>query len=140
MSMSMLMLVSVTDVGCKTTSTNKACIFPFTYLDQVWNGCTNEDDDDGLFWCSTKVDKNGKHVGGGGHWGYCPDSCPKSTSTNINDDKPKNRKVGDVTKPIPIPVNGDYLPMADKGQCGKPFRPEEARKKRLVLPTSLKQI
>ena len=28
-------------------------------------------DDDGKFWCSTKVDDSGVHIGKKGYWGYC---------------------------------------------------------------------
>ena len=28
-------------------------------------------DDNGQFWCSTKVDDSGVHIGGKGYWGYC---------------------------------------------------------------------
>ena len=27
---------------------------------------------DGKAWCSTKVSKNGWHIGGRGNWGHCP--------------------------------------------------------------------
>ena len=28
------------------------------------------------YWCSTKVDDKLQHIGGGGHWAYCSQSCP----------------------------------------------------------------
>ena len=30
---------------------------------------------DGKFWCSTSVDRNGKHVGGSDEWGFCDQNC-----------------------------------------------------------------
>ena len=39
------------------------------------NGCTSIDDPDGRYWCSTKIDANGTHVGGKGYWGYCKKGC-----------------------------------------------------------------
>ena len=33
-------------------------------------------DPDGLYWCSTRVNrKNRNHIGGKGHWGYCKPGC-----------------------------------------------------------------
>jgi|688.fasta_scaffold1694459_1 hypothetical protein len=32
------------------------CIFPFTYEDTDYEGCTSADDKDGNFWCSTTTD------------------------------------------------------------------------------------
>ena len=33
-------------------------------------------DPDGLYWCSTRVNKkNRMHIGGKGHWGYCQPGC-----------------------------------------------------------------
>ena len=47
------------------------------------NGCTNQQDPDGKFWCSTKTDEEHNHVGNEGNFGFCPDECKKS------DGKPK---------------------------------------------------
>ena len=38
-------------------------------------GCITDADPDNRFWCSTKVDDNLEHIGGGGHWAYCSESC-----------------------------------------------------------------
>ena len=54
---------------------NKPCIFPFKIGKTKYLECTNEKDPDGLFWCSTKVDENGNHVGAADQWGYCDESC-----------------------------------------------------------------
>lgn len=51
------------------------CYFPFIYKRKVLNECTDLSDPDGKFWCSTKVDDQGKHVGGADQWGYCDDNC-----------------------------------------------------------------
>ena len=73
---------------------NKPCVFPFTIGETVYKECTNEKDLQGLYWCSTKVDKSGKHVGGKNQWGYCDQSCPFG-SINFNktiiDAKPRSR-------------------------------------------------
>ena len=56
---------------------NKPCIFPFKFDGQTWNTCTNVDDPSGPYWCSTKVDDQGNHIGGQGNWGNCDGSkCP----------------------------------------------------------------
>ena len=51
------------------------CIFPFTFRKIVFNECTKNSDPEGFFWCSTKVDENGKHVDGKNKWGYCDIDC-----------------------------------------------------------------
>ena len=67
-------------IDCKTTGgpyPNKRCVFPFNYNGKVYRGCTDVDNQ-GTFWCSTKVDKDGNHVDG--HWGNCESSCPKGNT------------------------------------------------------------
>lgn len=49
----------------------RSCSFPFIYADKTYKTCTDVDDDDGKFWCSTKVDDSGVHIGKKGYWGYC---------------------------------------------------------------------
>ena len=39
--------------------------------------CTTTDTEDGLDWCSTKVDEEGQHVTGQGDWGVCGPDCPR---------------------------------------------------------------
>jgi hypothetical protein len=51
------------------------CVFPFTYKDIVYHGCTNASDPGGKIWCSTNVDESGNHVGGRSEWGYCDPDC-----------------------------------------------------------------
>ena len=55
---------------------NKPCIFPFKFDGITWNTCTNVDDPSAPFWCSTKVDDEGNHIGGQGNWGNCASNCP----------------------------------------------------------------
>ena len=52
---------------------NVACQFPFTFRDKTHNACTDNADPDGRYWCSTKVDRSGKHIAT--NWGYCSDEC-----------------------------------------------------------------
>ena len=64
--------------SCTTTGggrTGAKCVFPFTYKDVKYTGCSLEDADDGKPWCSTKTDANGQHVGGQGQWGHCASNC-----------------------------------------------------------------
>ena len=66
--------------GCFTTAdspSNDTCVFPFQFKKEEYTGCTTKSDPDGRYWCSTKVDENGKHIGGKGYWGYCSALCPK---------------------------------------------------------------
>ena len=68
--------------GCRTTNEgprrNVSCILPFKFEAKLKYGCISDTDPDGRLWCSTKVDENLNHVGGGGHWGYCQPSCPEA--------------------------------------------------------------
>ncbi|CAL4063177.1 unnamed protein product, partial [Meganyctiphanes norvegica] len=48
-----------------------SCKFPFTYKGVSYRSCTKDGDPDGRLWCSTRTDRNGNHVGGGGHFTYC---------------------------------------------------------------------
>ena len=54
---------SVTD---NISKEERQCVFPFV-LDSNLNyeniECTNQNDPDGKYWCSTKVDENGIHQG-----------------------------------------------------------------------------
>ena len=64
---------------CKTTpdgpQVEAPCVFPFIYKGKEYNECTFQKGDVKA-WCSTKVDGNGKHVGGQRQWGYCEKECP----------------------------------------------------------------
>ena len=54
---------SVTD---QISKEEKQCVFPFvleTNLDFENIECTNQNDPDGKYWCSTKVNENGIHQG-----------------------------------------------------------------------------
>ena len=63
------------DNACKTTGgakPNVSCVFPFTY-GETYNACIRDENSDEA-WCSTKVSKNGNHIGG--NWGHCGSGCP----------------------------------------------------------------
>jgi len=60
-----------------SSSANVPCIFPFTYAGKEYTSCTVEGHPDQKTWCSTKVDSQGVHVDGGGHWGVCGKGCPQ---------------------------------------------------------------
>ena len=40
----------------------------------TYNECAHDADG---FWCSTKVDSNGNHIGEQGNWGLCGQNCVK---------------------------------------------------------------
>ena len=70
---------------CKTTpdgpQVEVPCVFPFIYKGKEYNECTFQKGDVKA-WCSTKVDGNGKHVGGQRQWGYCEKECPVQGRVN----------------------------------------------------------
>ena len=46
------------------------------------NACTTIDGD-AKPWCSTRVDRRGVHVGGGGHYQHCGDDCPGNVAKGV---------------------------------------------------------
>uniref|UniRef100_A0A803T6M6 Fibronectin type-II domain-containing protein n=1 Tax=Anolis carolinensis TaxID=28377 RepID=A0A803T6M6_ANOCA len=48
---------------------NDPCVFPFIYRDRTFHTCTNENSEDGRFWCATtgNYDKDKQ-------WRYCAES------------------------------------------------------------------
>jgi len=73
--------------SCLTTNDgpqkNALCILPFKFEGKLKNTCINDQDPDGRFWCTTKVDKDLNHIGGQGNWGYCGSSCPSTVPRTI---------------------------------------------------------
>ena len=64
------------DSNCATNggpSSNVSCIFPFKFNGVTYNECALDSDG---YWCSTKVDSSGVHIGGQGNWGICSQGCP----------------------------------------------------------------
>ena len=87
MKLSLFLYISILDEmkieakGCRTIkgpSPNLPCVFPFEFKGIDHNQCIWDGDSVNGAWCSTKVDKKGKHVSGGGHWGNCAPECPFS--------------------------------------------------------------
>jgi len=75
------------DVVCRTNeegpNRNAICIFPFIYERREYNGCTNVNDKDGKYWCSTRVDRFGNHVVKANEWGYCDQNCRNHEEVRI---------------------------------------------------------
>ena len=74
--------------GC-VADNGKPCVFPFTFRNEKFSGCTTEFDNTGAAWCSTKT-AGGVHVAGQGEWGYCPAQpvCPRHTQTSPSPPSP----------------------------------------------------
>ena len=52
----------------------KCLLINFKY--QVSKTFFDYKDPDGLYWCSTRVNRKSRnHIGGKGHWGYCKPGC-----------------------------------------------------------------
>ena len=43
----------------------------------LYFGCPPDPVEAGEHWCSTKVDKDGNHITGGGFYGLCKTECPR---------------------------------------------------------------
>ena len=69
------------NIGCQSAN-GKPCVFPWTYKNKTFTGCTTEFDDKGQAWCSTKT-INGDHVIGQGEWGYCSHGCPSTGQDTV---------------------------------------------------------
>jgi hypothetical protein len=54
---------------------NAVCVFPFFFRKKMRNNCINDTDPDSRFWCSTRTDPSGNHIGGLGNWGFCQSDC-----------------------------------------------------------------
>jgi len=58
-----------------TTKDGKKCQFPFIYQGEKYEACPEDPEDPNETWCSTRTNRDGEHVGGGGHYGFCGDNC-----------------------------------------------------------------
>ena len=81
----------------------KPCVFPFEFDGTTYSTCTNriKYKTNNLPWCSTKVDKKGKHIShrnrwlfsdfysisnsNQGNWGNCDETCPLPTDEKETD-------------------------------------------------------
>ncbi|XP_059099413.1 CLIP domain-containing serine protease B10-like [Tigriopus californicus] len=99
---------------------NRACVFPFILEGRVYNSCTPDYDPNGVEWCSTKVDAQGKHITG--EWGYC--SCQSSggsgggfgsKTTRVQEECPNSERNFQTS----IPSSGEYMP--NPNECGQPL-------------------
>jgi hypothetical protein len=60
------------DMGYEEGDPDIACVFPFTYLGEVYTGCTSIDVDGG-YWCATSSNYDEDPRKG---WGYCDKDVP----------------------------------------------------------------
>ena len=83
MNVKIFLICQLLSQQCHTTRDSLAqggkyapCALPFKFNGELRHACITEEDPDGKYWCSTKVDENLEHVPGGGFWGFCQNSCP----------------------------------------------------------------
>ena len=64
-------------------------MFPFKFESKTYSTCTNrlKDKTNHLPWCSTKVDKKGRHISSRGNWGNCDKTCPLPPDDKNNSDE-----------------------------------------------------
>merc|ERR1719510_1238127 len=67
--------------SCLTVS-GEQCQLPFIFRGLTRTGCITDSDPAGLLWCSTRLDSQGRHVAGGGHWDHCQPGCPQHAQKN----------------------------------------------------------
>ena len=100
---------------------NKPCAFPFEFQGRLRNSCITDLDPDGRLWCSTKTDQSNKHVGGQGHWGYCPKNCEMGCRTDPECPQDRACQNGDCVNPCvvdnPCGTNADCLVSVHLAQC-----------------------
>ena len=94
-------------------------MFPFTYKNIKYTGCTLVDADDGKPWCSTLTDSKGDHVGGQGQWGHCDlrsctvDDGDQSSSETVHVNVEGSNSISNTKlSEIPWLNNGDLPPAA----------------------------
>jgi len=115
---------------CLTTSEGPKrqteCKIPWKFNGKLINGCTTETDPDGRWWCSTKIDNDLEHIGGGGNWGYCSLDCPGPAP--ITEAPPVAAAPAAPTSAISGPPepngisdqeDGRYHPNENDGTCGE---------------------
>jgi len=131
-SISLILFESCLGQTCTTTKdsprSNYECKIPWKFNNKVFNGCTDETDPDGRFWCSTKVDDNTlEHIGGQGNWGYCQESCQKCPDCSLTPittipppppEVPQSR-IRPPPNGITDQADGRYHPNENDATCGE---------------------
>ena len=84
-----------------TTKDGKKCQLPFIYQGEKHEVYPQDPHDPNETWCSTLINVDGEHIGGGGHYGFCGDSCPKkigSIKFSENDEYEDNHDEEPISK------------------------------------------
>jgi len=99
----LILLIGGTQAQACTTnggdSPNVPCIFPFRFNGVTYNQCALDSDG---YWCSTKVNSSGEHIGGQGNWGTCSESCPKTTVDCSRDENKVTLRVDVEFRELPL--------------------------------------
>ena len=64
------------------TNENTTCKFPFTYRDEEYYSCINENEDKP--WCAVETNAHGKFIKTKHKWGYCRAECPGDFNSRFN--------------------------------------------------------
>lgn len=110
---------------CLTTSEGPKrqteCKIPWKFNGKLINGCTTETDPDGRWWCSTKIDNDLEHIGGGGNWGYCSLDCPGPAPITEAPPAAPTSAISGPPEPngITDQEDGRYHPNENDGTCGE---------------------
>jgi len=95
---------------------NVDCKFPWSFNGVTHQGCINDFDPEGRYWCATELNDDRTQVGG--QWGYCDTNCPPlgppATTAAPSGIKPKPPPNG-----ITDTADGRYHPNVEDGTCGE---------------------
>merc|ERR1711981_499273 len=122
---SILLILFESCFGQKCLTTNEGprkateCKLPWKFNGKLLNGCTDETDPDGRYWCSTRIDDELEHVGGGGNWGYCDQNCPPLGPPKTPAPAKKTPGVKPPPNGISDQEDGRYHPNEADGTCGE---------------------
>jgi len=102
-------------------SAGQPCVLPFKFMGKLRTGCTTENDPDGKYWCSTKVDKDGNHIPKQDNWAHCGQGCQQEKEESSSESpNPEGRQInlGNVEGTICSTSSGELGTCHFPSNCG----------------------